>query len=121
MTYHIDRYMKPPKPPPHQPVTNFRLTPGMAEQRVRATAKDSDNVIFSEHALERMEERGFDDIQVLEILRTGMVTEQPTLTEFKEWKCKIEKKLRGGREAGAVVIILQNAKLFIKTVEWEDL
>jgi hypothetical protein len=47
--------------------------------------------------------------------------DQPTRTERNEWKCKVVKQLKGNREAGAVTIILHNGKLFVKTVEWEDL
>lgn len=92
----------------------------MAEKRIRATAMDSNNVILSDHALERMEQRGFVDVQVFEILRTGVIVENPTQTQFREWKCKVIKKLRGAREAGVITIILQNGKLWVKTVEWED-
>jgi hypothetical protein len=99
----------------------FRLTASHAETRIRQAAQDTSNVILSEHALDRMEERGFDDQQVFEILRNGHVLENPTFTEFEEWKCKIVKKLRGGRDAGVITIILRSGKLFIKTVEWEDL
>lgn len=67
-----------------------------------------------------MEERGITDAQVYEVLRKGHVTEPPALTELGEWKCKIVMELRGGREAGVLTIILKNGKLFIKTVEWED-
>ena len=107
--------------PPQKAVTGFRLTRTVAERRIHAIAKDSDGIIFSNHALERMYQRGIDDIQVLEILRTGMVIDDPTLTERNEWKCKIVKKLKGGREAGVITIILHSGRLFIKTTEWEDL
>ncbi len=30
-------------------------------------------------------------------------------------------KIKGAREAGVITIILTNGRLFIKTVEWEDL
>lgn len=92
----------------------------MAERRIRETAANSDNVILSDHALERMEQRGFVDIQVFDVLRSGVVIEAPTQTEYREWKCKIVKKLRGAREAGVVTIILHNGRLLVKTVEWED-
>jgi hypothetical protein len=68
-----------------------------------------------------MEERGIFDIAVFEILKTGLIDGNPEVTEHQEWKCKMVKKLRGAREAGVVTIILHNGKLFIKTVEWEDL
>lgn len=101
-------------------VTNFRLTPGEATRRIRQTAEKTEKVIFGDHALERMEERGITDAQVYEVLRKGHVSEPPALTELGEWKCKIVKQLRGGREAGVITIILKSGRLFIKTVEWED-
>jgi hypothetical protein len=101
-------------------VTNFRLTASEATRRIHQTAARTEYVIFGDHALERMDERGITDAQVYEVLRQGDVTEPPALTELGEWKCKIVKQLRGGREVGVVTIVLKNGKLFIKTVEWED-
>jgi hypothetical protein len=117
MTYHIDRFMNQAK---SSVVTNYRLTPGEATRRIRQTAGKTENVIIGQHALERMEERGITDAQVYEVLRKGLVTEPPALNELGEWKCKIVKQLRGGREAGVVTIILKSGRLFVKTVEWED-
>jgi hypothetical protein len=102
------------------PISLFRLTPSVAEKRIREAAQDSDNVIWGDHALERMDERGITDVQVLDTLRTGMVFDLPEQTELGEWKCKIVKELRGRRKAGVVTIILLNGRLFIKTAEWED-
>ena len=102
-------------------VTNFRLTVREAESRIHKAAERTEYIIFGRHALERMEERGITDAQVFEVLRTGQVTEAPTQAEVGEWKCKVVKQLRGGREVGVITIILRNAKLFVKTVEWEDL
>jgi len=101
-------------------VTAFRLTTGEATRRIHQAAGKTEYVLFSDHALERMEERGITDAQVYEVLRKGHVTEPPALTKLGEWKCKIESELRGGREVGVITIILKSGKLFIKTVEWED-
>jgi hypothetical protein len=101
-------------------VTPYRLTQSMAQKRIREAATNSDNVIFGDHALERMEERGIFDVSVFEILKTGVIDGNPEITEYKEWKCKMVKKLRGSREAGVITVILHNGRLFIKTVEWED-
>lgn len=38
-----------------------------------------------------------------------------------EWKCKIVAKIKGNREVGVVTIVMRVGRLFIKTVEWEDL
>ncbi len=104
-----------------QPVAKFRLTPAIAETRIKEAAKDSANIDWSRHALERMDERGFLDIQVLRALRTGSISGDPTPTNDGGWKCKMIKPITGGRDVGVVTIILVNGRLFIKTVEWEDL
>ncbi|MCJ9721136.1 DUF4258 domain-containing protein [Agrobacterium sp. SHOUNA12C] len=101
-------------------VSSFRLTPRVAETRIHMAAADSANVIFGNHVLERMDERGIPDVQVLDILRTGYVNATPERTENDEWKCKIVKEIRGRRQAGVVTIILNNGRLFLMTVEWED-
>lgn len=106
-------------PDPYK-ITPFRLTASIAEKRIRSVALISGNVIFTNHALDRMEQRDIFDVQVYEILRTGFVTESPTVTEFNEWKCKIVKKLRGAREAGVVTVIMRTGELCVLTVEWED-
>lgn len=102
-------------------ITSIRVTPDVAERMIREAAKDTDRIIWGVHALERMDERGISDVQVLEILRTGMVFDAPEKTENGEWKCKIVKQLRGRRSAGVVTIFLHNGRLFLMTVEWEDI
>lgn len=67
-------------PPPGAAVVPFRMTASRAEAIIRETAQDSDNVIFGDHARERMEERDFSDLEMLGALRTGMVMEEPTKT-----------------------------------------
>ena len=81
-------------------VTLFRLTQSLAQKKIREAATNSDNVIFGDHALERMDERGIYDFFVLEILRTGVIDGNPEITTEQEWKCKMIKKIRGAREAG---------------------
>lgn len=102
-------------------VAALRLTAGVAEKRIRDIAKVSGHVILSNHARERMVEREFFDSDVLRVLRTGYVDGAPALTGNNEWPCKITSKIREGRTGGVVTIILHSGKLFVKTVEWEDL
>jgi hypothetical protein len=102
-------------------VTSMRLTAAVAQTRIRETAKVSENVILGKHARERMAEREIFDVDVLRVLRGGFVDEAPTKTDQGEWKCKVTLKILGGRTAGVITIILHNSKLFVKTVEWEDL
>jgi hypothetical protein len=101
-------------------VAPMRLTPSVAQSRIRKIAQDSENVILGNHARERMVEREIFDVDVFRIIRNGYVKGQPELTDFKEWKCKIVLKIRGGRTAGVVTVLLHSGKLFVKTVEWES-
>jgi hypothetical protein len=106
---------------PSRTVTRYRLTPALAEQRVRKFAEASETIAWSSHALRRMNEREIFDVDVLRTLRCGMISGEPEGTAMGEWKCKMVHRLRGTREAGVVIIILKRGGLFIKTVEWEDL
>ena len=107
-----------PKP---SSVTEFRLTSGEATRRIHAIAKMSEKVSFGKHARERMAERGIVDSQVFEVLRRGQVVETPEISQSGDWKCKIVEALRGSRKVGVVVAFLKNGKLFLVTVEWEDM
>ena len=108
--------------PPGQNVARYRLTRKIAEQRIRALAAVSDNIKWSLHALDRMNEREIYDVDVLRVLRLGTIAGEPEETNRSgEWKCKMVCGVRGSREVGVVAIILKTDGLFIKTVEWEDL
>ncbi len=101
-------------------VVKMVLTQLRAETRIRELAQSSDNIIFGDEALDDMVERGITDVQVLEILLGGYVADQPQMTEFGDWRCKVSKELRGRREAAALVVIMRNARLFLKSVGWEE-
>lgn len=101
-------------------VTTLKLSASRAEKIVQERAQDADNIIFGDHAMERMEERGIYDHDVLRILRGGWVDNTPELTDDGEWKCKMTLELKRGRSAGVITIILHGGMLFVKTVEWED-
>jgi hypothetical protein len=68
-----------------------------------------------------MREREIDVVDLFRVLREGYVEDQPEKTPHDEWKCKITLKIKGRRTAGVVTIIMRNDRLFVKTVEWEDL
>ena len=102
-------------------ITKYRLTPKIAEERIREMAQLGKPIQWGSHALKRMNEREIFDVDVLRILRRGFVYDQPEETAMGEWKCKMVMRLRGSREAGVLVIILKRGTLFVKTVEWEDL
>jgi len=105
---------------PSRKVLEYRLKPKAAEERIRFLAARSDNISWGSHTLKRMEEREIFDVMVLRALRGGTCQGEPELTPRKEWKCKIVKRMLGSREVG-IVVIIQPSRLFIKTVEWEDL
>jgi len=105
-----------------QNVARYRLTPKIAETRIKDLAQDSKHLKWSRHALARMNEREIFDVDVIRILRKGVICGEPEENQSGEWKCKMTLRLRGTRDAGAVLIILKKAGgLLIKTVEWEDL
>ena len=108
-------------PTPGKKVTAYRLTPAMATKRIRALAARTDDIDWSNHALERMEEREIFDVDVVRTMRGGEIAGEPEPARLGEWKCKFVRQVRGGRSVGVVVIILQNNRLLVKTVEWEDL
>ena len=101
-------------------VAIYRLTTAMAEKRIKALAAKTENIGWGFHALERMDERGIYDVDVLRVLREGACLGEPEPTLQQEWKTKMVRKMRGAREVGVVVIILRPNRLFVKTVEWED-
>src|SRR6266436_4859746 len=92
-------------------VLAMRLTPNVAQARIRRIAAVSENVIFGTHARERMAEREIFDVDVFRVLLGGYVDDEPELTDQNEWKCKVTWKIRGGRTAGVVTIILHGGKL----------
>lgn len=100
----------------------FKLRPETLRDLVRRLAEDSENVKWSVHALERMAERGITDKVALEVLRRGDVKGgiEPGQNPG-EWKVKMVRMVKGRREAGVVVLTVHNARLLVKTVEWEDL
>ena len=99
----------------------FKLTAADAEKLIRHSAQDADNVIFGNHAMKRMNERGIFTTDVLRILRAGWVDDEPGVTNSGEWKCKMTLEIKRGRTVGVVTIIMHNDMLFVKTVEWEDI
>ena len=103
-------------------VLAFTPQPAQLLALVRAAAADSSNVKFGMHALGRMEERGITTLDALRVLRQGEI-EGPIQagTNKGEWKCKIVKKIKGSRDVGVITVVMSDGRLFIKTVEWEDI
>lgn len=102
-------------------MVRLNLTAAAAEKVIRQLAQDADNIILGNHAMERMSKRGIFTADVLRILRTGWVDDEPEYTDSGEWKCKMTLEIKQGRTAGVVTIIMHDDMLFLKTVEWEDI
>jgi len=97
------------------------------EKTIRALALDSRKVRwrvarYETHASSRMDWRDITDRMMFEVLRTGYIKgDIEPGRRPGEWKAKMAKQMKGRREVGVVTIVIDNDRLFIKTVEWEDL
>ncbi len=106
--------------PFRRPIHWERLRTDEAEQLVRERAAETSNVNFGEHAFE-IEQRTITQVDVYDILRTGMVEGDPQQNEQGDWEIIVVKRMPGLKDAGAVTIVCRNdALLFVKTVEWMD-
>ncbi len=107
---------------PKRAVARFRPKAAVIEKRIRELALNSANVAWGKHTKLRMAERDVTDQMLLEVLRTGSASgEIEAGAQAGEWKVKMTKKMKGRRELGVVTVVVRNVKLFVKTVEWEDL
>jgi len=98
------------------------LRPETIRDLVHRLALDTANIGWSTHAIDRMPERGITDKMVVDVLRRG--APKGAIEGGKnpgEWKVKMVWQMKGRREVGVVVVTVRNARLFVKTVEWEDL
>lgn len=69
-----------------------------------------------------MEERGISTLDALRVLRDGEIQGGIDAGRSKgEWKCKIIRRMKGTREIGVVTVVSSAGRLYVKTVEWEDL
>jgi hypothetical protein len=92
-----------------------------AERKIHELSINSNNVILTKHAIERMEERDFSMDDLFDVLRSGYVDEAPEFdNDKKNWVCKIVKRINSVRDAGVVTAIVdRNQNLLIITMEWE--
>ncbi|MCW3846557.1 DUF4258 domain-containing protein [Sphingomonas sp. LB-2] len=103
-------------------VVQFRPLPSQLLAMVQSAAAESRNVSFGSHALDRMEERGITTLDALRVLRSGEIKGGIEAGQNAgEWKCKIIKQIKGTREVGVITIVMKTGRLFVKTVEWEDI
>lgn len=92
-----------------------------AQQRIRNSAKDTALLRWTDHVRFQMAERGLDVDDILAILRTGFVDEQPEPGDGTGVKAKITLRLKVGREASVVVALNdQRPNLTLVTAFWVD-
>jgi hypothetical protein len=98
-----------------------QFTRAEAQKCVRCWSQSRSGIILSDHASERMFERGIDWSEVQRILREGSLQREFVQTDHGEWKCKMTLQIDGDRAAGVVVLVLRaSGVVFVKTVQWED-
>lgn len=110
------------KPEQKPKVISFGRSARECAEVIRSLAKESRNVFFSEHACERMEERGIMDTEALGVLRLGHIEGEPRQGEEPgEIVVKMVFAKKRERAIGVVTVILKGReKLLVSTVEWED-
>lgn len=92
---------------------------------VRSIAEHSHLVRWGGHVKERMSERGIDTQDLFTVLRKGDVKGEVSAgTRSNEWHCKLTYACDypdSNREIGVVVLVQNSERIFVKTVEWEDI
>src|ERR1019366_3841849 len=89
---------------------------------IRKLARDG-LISYSYHAgYERMAERGFDVLDVKQVLLKGYVAGEITAGKKPgEWQVKLVDNLEGtSRKMGVVTVVIREQRLLIVTTEWED-
>ena len=108
-------------------ISSFKPRPHQLEKTIRTLAVNSANVrwqatTYETHAAGRQDWRDITDRMMFEVLRTGYLKGDIEPGQNPgEWKAKMCKQMKGRREVGVVTVVIRNERLFIKTVEWEDL
>jgi hypothetical protein len=107
---------------PQRQVLPFQPRPADLEAIIHEIAGLDHHVYLGAHTRIRMEERGITRLDAVRVLQRGSISGGIIPGRSRgEWKCKVVARLKGSREIGVVTILVQEKKLFVKTVEWEDL
>ena len=99
----------------------IKLTKEEAENKIREFVIDKSKIILTNHAIERMEERGFVMKDLTEILQFGYIEKDGVYDEkSNNYKYKIIHKVDTVRTAGVVTAFVDSFdRLVIITIEWE--
>lgn len=95
---------------------NNILTPEEAEHKIREILKYQHFTALP-HCQLRMEQRGYDYIDIERVLSKGKVKEPPEYkTKYNSWVCKVEGKVVEGDKAVVVTAIVSNKQLLCITL-----
>lgn len=98
----------------------LRMSAAAIQRLVRQRADTSAHVIITDHARQRMAERGFTIDDILKILRQGAIYVPPFRNEHGSWQTDVERRMPGGRDAVAVTVVPHDKMLIVRTIMWRD-
>lgn len=105
---------------PRKNVVPLRPRAGDLEKLVHELAADSRKVKFTDHALDRMEERDISMREAYEVLTRGTLSGPIDAGRgTDELKCKLTRSFKGRRDIGVVTVVFAKKELRVLTVEWE--
>ncbi len=86
-------------------VQPLRLSDAGFLKKLRAIAKDSDRVVLTKHAKQRMRQRSVNTRQIMECLRRGRICEPAHLAIHGDWVATLEHRYAG--DAVRVVVAIE--------------
>jgi hypothetical protein len=102
-------------------VVRLPSRPEVVRDLVHRLAKDSANIKWSKHALDRMTERSITDQMAIEVLRSGSLKgDIMPADNSDDVTVKMVRRIKENRDVGVVVVAVNRLHLRVKTVEWED-
>ena len=96
------------------------FTKAKALALVRELAKDSGNVVFTDHARKRMRQRQVTPMAVLECLLRGAIVEGPAMGIKGTWELAVERMGAGRRLHVACAIDLPNRLIVVTVYDVKD-
>jgi hypothetical protein len=84
-----------------------RLSDAGFLKKLRAIVKDSDRVVLTKHAKQRMRQRRINQRQIMECLRKGRICEPAHLTIHGDWMATLDHQYAGDTVRVVVAIELQ--------------
>ena len=86
------------------PVQPMHLSDAGFLRKLRAIVRDSDRIVLTKHAKQRMGQRRINQRQIMECLRKGRIYEPVHLTIQGDWKATLEHQYAGDVVRVAVAI-----------------